>query len=221
MHQWYQCPNCQGPVQYGVPYCGNCGQPLYWQQPAQQSQDREPPPKKKPNTALIVIGIAVLFLIIFVGSCAVCLSGSGDKADTPAETQTPTSNESTPQSGELVYLSDLSSNSTKIGTQMQIMGEDLVEADLYNEDWQALISMDLELLRMFIDEGRALKPPSSMKYINDEYMKALDHYYTMTYLINEGIDTLNIDLLNQAIQEMNTATEYISATTTLIENYNK
>lgn len=38
MQQMYSCPNCGGPVAFGVKFCANCGIPLNW--PTQQMRPR-------------------------------------------------------------------------------------------------------------------------------------------------------------------------------------
>jgi len=42
MQQGYQCPRCSAQVAFGVRFCGNCGQPINWQQPAQVQQYQQP-----------------------------------------------------------------------------------------------------------------------------------------------------------------------------------
>lgn len=73
MQQWYQCPYCKAPVQYGQPYCNNCRNQIQWNQPVQpqyNNPEYQQQPDQKPQSNFVrnaLITIAVITVLIIIG----------------------------------------------------------------------------------------------------------------------------------------------------------
>jgi hypothetical protein len=185
MQQWYRCPNCQGPVQYGVPYCSNCGQPLYWQQPdpVRQQQYSVPPQnyqQEKPpmnNTKKIVIGLSI-FAVIFLAVLGTCIGSMSNDS--------PTTNTGTPEEIINNIVIDELGSSNREGID-RIAAVDIVNAGYgYNIDIHFAINDNLS--EQYIKYGSQMDVMDTMKalYTSSIDIQWIDMYGTFSMIDKYG-----------------------------------
>lgn len=215
MQQWYNCPRCQQYIQYGAPQCHNCGCPMTWGPPQQvQSVPQEPEKKvsKSSKTGLIVLGILI---VLFVGTCSICLN-SGSKSSSTSTTQTSVTNGS---SALQSYLTELLPLNTSVGNKMTALGSYLQNPKLTDATWVNNLKSQLYSIRSDINEIRAISPPPAMSTIHSKYVSGMNRIYKSTDLILSGLDTMNPDYLNQAVDEMNYGSSDITEAGTMLQQY--
>ena len=69
---------------------------------------------------------------------------------------------------------------------------------------------------MLYDEVLEMEPPSSMTHIHNKYVQAMKHYETATHLIPQGIDRLDADLIYQATAQIETGTQFLNESKSLL-----
>jgi NADH:ubiquinone oxidoreductase subunit K len=180
------------------------------QQPGGYQQQPEPPKKKKTNVWLMgCLGLIVLAVII--GVIAVATS-SGTPATSPTSSSTITA-------AEQAYGLAVADQAFRMSDALSEVGDLSANPQFYNNEWINNMATQLATIRLVHDEGMALKPPSSMAEIHYQYTKGLEHYYTMTELLARGVDELDASLINQAVTEMDIATDYILEATNLMNAF--
>jgi hypothetical protein len=244
MQQWYQCPRCGAPVAFGVRFCGNCGTQLNWptqqqpppqyqtpqqspsqyqqqyqqpppqyQQPQQQwSGYQQPEPKKKKTNVWLMGCLGLIVLAAIIGGIALLIGTSSPETSlsTPLATIT---------AAEQAYALAVVEQSTTMSAALTELGSLLQNYQLGDDEWTINVATQLATIRMVYDEAMALEPPNSMAEIHYKYVQGLKHYHTMTDLLAQGIDELDVSLIEQAATEMDTGTDYITEATNLVNDF--
>jgi len=181
----------------------------------------------------ILIGVgAVVGLFIIIGIIAVATSGDEVSAPQPAasevtasETTQPTQETETPSTHtgltneEAEYMDIIASQSAMLVEVFTKLGELLQDNQIGNSEWENSVAVQLTIIRMEYEAAMELQPPDSMIGIHYKYIQGMKHFYTMTELLAEGIDSLDTDLILEANDEMAQGTQYIFEATSLINDF--
>jgi hypothetical protein len=202
----------QGPVLY-VPPIETSPKPM--QQPQTQQIEEEPVEtrSKGKKVGLIVIGV---LSVLFIGTCGICVN-SISKSSTSSVSSATTNTASTAQ--ESTYLTNLSANAHNVNDAMQSITEMCLNPKLGNAEWEVITGARIGALQLFINQGRAITAPPRMMNIQNKYIEALDHFYTMTEYLDQGIKKVDSNLINRATVEMNLGNTCMDEATELVKNF--
>lgn len=229
MQQMYSCPRCSAQITFGTSFCPNCGQPFSWpaqpqqqpppayQQPYEQQYRREggqPEQKKKSPWLIGCLGLIVLGVLIGI-IMAVAFNGSESPSSAPqTETSVPALTAS-----EQLYAATIADHSARVGEAFGEFSNLMSEPKLGDDEWTIRVAVQLVTIKALYDEAMEIDPPSSMAAIHYKYVQAMNHYDTATDLIVKGIDTLNSDLINDAVDEINLGNQLIREATRLTNEF--
>lgn len=139
-------------------------------------------------------------------------TSSGTPATSPTSSSTITA-------AERAYASAVADQATTMSNALSELGGLLKNYQLGDNEWTTNVATQLVKIRMVHDEAMAMTPPSSMTEIHYQYTQGLEHFYTMTDLLAEGIDELDVDLIDQATTEMYIGKDYITEATNLMNDF--
>jgi|GEM_PF-3604682 len=207
---------------------------MYWQpiqqpiqQPAYNSQQQtqqieEEPEEKSPKSkkiGLIVIGILSVFVLGTCGICMNSISKSSSTAPLPSVSTSSSSTNTGLTSEESTYLTTVSANIHNVGDALQSLTEMCLNPKIGNAEWEVTTGACIGALRLFINQGKGITAPSRMVNIQDKYVEGLNHFYTMTTYLDQGIKKLDSNLINQGTVEMNLGKTCIDEATELVKNF--
>jgi len=210
------CPNCGKEVSEGVTFCPDCGQRLkigvtpeekeQYIQELETSVKEERPAEKpkitKSQLAGIIVG-SIVAIIIIISAISICA---------PTESPSLTASEQN-------YAATMADHSSRFVEAMGKLSDLMGEPQIGNDEWIIDVAIQLTAIRLLYDEALDIEPPSSMAHIHYKYLQAMDHFDRSVDLIAEGTDTLNTDLLGQAISELELGNDYIEETTRLTYDF--
>lgn len=219
----YNCPYCSAIVDGTLLNCPNCRQPLNWpsQQQAQPqhikqkvkrtSQGDYQQEKRKSPWLIGCLGLVVIG--VFIGVIIAITSSS----ESPPSTSPPTA--PTITASEQAYANTIADHSMRVGEAFNEFSNLMSNPQIGDEEWTIKAATQLVIIQALYDEAMEIDPPSSMAHIHYKYVQAMQHYDTATDLIAEGIDTLNIDLINQAVAEIDLGNQLVSEATQLTNEF--
>jgi len=117
------------------------------------------------------------------------------------------------------YVATLADHTSSFAEEWNKITDLLEEPQIESDEWRIDVDTQLATLRPIYDEAFEIEPPSSMANIHDKYTQAMYHFDISTDLIAEGIDTLNADLLNEAVSDMELGIEDMEETTRLMDEF--
>lgn len=138
---------------------------------------------------------------------------------TPEPTAPPTQGLPELTAAECTYLGTVTGQSEDLGDALGQIGELAGNPLLFSDDWILNMSLQLAIIRVTYDTASALDPPASLQQVHEAYLEGLSNYNDATFLIVEGIDSLDANPLLEGIDLMLEGTEDISRTTALIEEF--
>lgn len=128
----------------------------------------------------------------------------------PTETAVPAT--STPDPGaltdeETAYKDAIVEISSIYGDATTQMGELLTEAGndvglLLNDDWKLDMTIVLAMLLFAGDEVRSLEPPERFEPLHEHWLNVAGHYDLVVEYLADGIDTFDVNKINQANEQM-------------------
>ena len=210
------CSHCGKEVSEGVKFCPECGERLkkeftpeekekYVKELEASAKEEKPAEKAKTTKKQLAGGIAILItvVIIIIAAVAIC---------TPNETPSLTASEQN-------YAATMAEHSSSVGEAMSNLGDLLMNPQIGYDEWTIAVGTEVAIVWLLYDEAQEIEPPNSMVDIHYSYMQAMWHYNEAMYLMVEGIDTLDADLLNQATLEIEMGTAYIYEATELTNDF--
>ena len=210
------CSHCGKEVSEDVSFCPDCGERLkkgftpeekqkYVRELEASVKEEKTAEKAKTTKKKWVGGIVVLItaVIIIIAAVAIC---------TPTRLPSLTASEQN-------YSTTIVDHSSTVGEALTKLGDLMGEPQIGNDEWTLDVATQLVIIQLGYDETLEMEPPSSMADIHYHYTQAMWHYDRATDLIAEGIDTMNVDLINQAGSEMEAGTEYINEATRLLSDF--
>jgi hypothetical protein len=210
------CSHCGKEVSEGVSFCPDCGERLkkgftpeetekYIRELDASVEEEKPAEKAKTTKKQLAGGIAALIIvvIIIIAAIAIC---------TPSETPSLTASEQN-------YAATMADHSSRFVEAMGELSDLMGEPQIGNDEWIIDVAIQLTAIRLLYDEALDIEPPSSMAHIHYKYQQAMYHFDRSVDLIAEGTDTLNTNLLDQAISELELGNDYIEETTRLTYDF--
>ena len=210
------CPNCGKEVSEGIKFCPECGERLkkeftpeekekYIQGLEASVKEEKPAEKAKTTKKQLAGGIAILItvVIIIIAAVAIC---------TPNETPSLTASEQN-------YATTMAEHSSSVGEAMSNLSDLMGNPQIGYDEWTIDVATEVTVIRLLYEEVQEIEPPSSMADIHYNYVQAMWHYNRSMDLLVEGIDTLNPDLMDQAISEIEMGTEYLNEAIELTEDF--
>ena len=117
---------------------------------------------------------------------------------------------------------------TTIENRISIIGQalnslDVLIADQQIEDtqWTVKVVVQFALIQAIYDDAIVTDFPDSMAHIHAKYMQAMEHYETATQLITQGVQKLDVSLLNQITEEIDTGTQLLTEAIELLNEFTK
>ncbi len=99
------------------------------------------------------------------------------------------------------------------------LSELMTNLQIGDAQWTVNVVVQIALIQAVYDEAIAIDPPISMAHIHDKYVQAMEHYTTATQLITQGIDEVNVNLINQATAEILTGVQLINEAIELLNEF--
>jgi hypothetical protein len=155
--------------------------------------------------------LGVIVLAVIIGIIVVATS-SGTPATLPTSSSTITA-------AERAYALAIVDQASILSKALTELGDLSKNYRFGDNEWTTNVATQLVKIRMVHDEAMAMTPPSSMTEIHYQYTQGLEHYYTMTDLLSQGIDELDASLINQAVTEMDIGNGYITEATNLMNAF--
>jgi hypothetical protein len=120
---------------------------------------------------------------------------------------------------EQSYMITIENRTSIIDQALDAIRELMANPQIGDAQWTFNVAVQLALIQAVYDEAIAIDPPSSMAHIRDKYVQAMEHYETATQQIKQGIDEVNVNLIEQAIVEMNTGSQLLVEAIELLNEF--
>lgn len=210
------CSYCGKEVSEGIKFCPECGERLkkeftpeekekYIQELEASVKGEKPAEKPKLTKKQWAGGIAVIIAVVITITAAIAVC-------TPPESPSITASEQN-------YATTMAEHSSSVGEAMSNLSDLMGNPQIGYDEWTIAVATEVTIIRLLYEEAQEIEPPSSMADIHDKYVQAMWHHNRSTYLLVEGIDTLDADLIDQATSEIETGTEYLNEATELLYNF--
>jgi len=202
------CPNCGKEVSEGITFCPECGQRIKegftpeerqkYIEKLKTSIEEEKPAKKTKIARKKLAGIIVACIIgVFI---AIGIATSG--GETPAPVTSPEVPAIPLTASEQTYTTAMVEHSGKLATALSELSDLISDPQIGNDEWTVDLTVQLVTIQTLYDEAMEMEPPNSMADIHYDYMQAMQHLDTAAGLLREGLDTLDVSLIDQAIAEI-------------------
>ena len=193
------CRHCGAEIDATLKYCPECGWSL--KEEIERVEDMTEEIQKKQKTRQGVIGCLVIVAALVVGAVLFVAVCSGTSTLTEAEYAEAVASQCfmwSAHSGELAGL--------------------LENPQLFDSSWNAAVDHHLSQYLSLNEEAQALSPPESMKEVDVLYKDACQHFANSAVLIRQGIDQLDVSLIDQATSEMLLGSALLEQATELAES---
>lgn len=120
---------------------------------------------------------------------------------------------------EQAYATTITDHVSRVSNAMLTLSDLMANPQFGNDEWTINVAIELVTIRLLYYEALEIDPPSSMAHIHYKYVQAMEHYETSTYLIAQGIDELDANLINLATAEIMTGNQLLNEATTLTEEF--
>ncbi len=226
-----ECPECGAknqttqPPQSSKTYrCGKCGASIthlettdpqdnlreITKEKAQAEKQEEAKKEQTEKTKKRVgIGCAVIAVLIVIG----ILIGSLAPGDTTEDSSSPAVQLT---SSEQAYSTTIGNHAYRMADAVNNLAELFSDFQIGDDAWTIQVAAQLVTIQMLSDEVMEIEAPISMAHIHSKYVQAIKHFENATYLIPQGIDTLDSDLINQATAEILTGTQLLNESENLL-----
>jgi hypothetical protein len=102
----------------------------------------------------------------------------------------------------------------------------MLDADLTDADWIIRTAVTVTSMNAIIDEAEQLRPPASLRKLDNSYQKAMGHFRKSTTALTQGItdaqngqlDTASL-LMTQASTELTAGSTEIQTTGQLLNEF--
>jgi hypothetical protein len=118
---------------------------------------------------------------------------------------------------EQAYATIMADHSGRVTEALRQLSNLMSNPQIGDDEWTIDVAVQIVTIQMLYDEAMEIDPPSSMANIHYKYVQAMNHLDTATDLIVQGIDALDVTLIDQANSEMVSATQLMNEVTELVE----
>jgi len=162
---------------------------------------------KKKLVGIIVGCIVAVFVVLAI---AIPSEPTSPSSTTPPATEKPTPSKPSPlTTSEQNYIIIIEDQATTVGQAFNELGALLQNPQYDNDEWTLKVATQLVIIRTAYDEAMQLDVPDSMAHIHLKYTQGMKHYNSSTYLLAQGIDNLDANLVEEAGREMDTGAQLI------------
>ncbi len=172
---------------------------------------------KKKLIGIIAGCIVAIFIVLAI---AIPSEPTSPPSTTSPATEEPTPGKPSPlTTSEQNYATIIADQTTTVGQAFTELGALLQNPQYGNDEWTLKVATQLAIIRIVYDEAMQLDAPDSMAHIHLKYMQGMKHFNDMTYLLTQGIDNLDANLVEEAGREMDTGGQLIMEAADLMEEF--
>lgn len=126
----------------------------------------------------------------------------------PTATTTTTPATTTPQMTleEQTYKIIIENRISIINQALDAIRELMANSQISDSQWRVNVFVQLAMIQSLYDDAVQMSPPVSMADIHDKYVQAVEQYKTTTHLLTQGIEELDVTLIEQATVGLFTGT---------------
>lgn len=95
----------------------------------------------------------------------------------------------------------------------------LEDPQILDDYWRMEVAIQTSMMRLLYEEIKEIEPPSSLSSFHAKYVESLYHYDKSCDLLVQGIDELDLDLIDEAGEEMEIATQFMEEATQLMTEF--
>jgi hypothetical protein len=165
---------------------------------------------------IMIIVIAVIIVIDVATGKPSAISSSPIATDTQQETLS----EACPID-EQYYLTSISKTSYTLNRMITELEGLLVNPQLDNDEWTNKVAEQFVIILTEYEKTTQLIPPSCLVDVHNKFILGMDYLNEMTYLLTEGIDNANSDLIEEANRKLNEGARLISEAVGLMNDSNE
>ncbi len=190
---------------------------------------------RKEPTKYWSIGLLIAFILVIVGIVGLTASpapstptspGARTAAPTRAYTTAPTKAYTTAPTSALTateksYVLTVIEQGSRLSTALTKLSQLCKNPDFTSIAWKLSVASEITTIQGMYSEALAMRPPSSMAHIHDQYLQATQHLNNSMILLTRGIDNLDDSLITQGTTETYAGVEHLKIARTLAEGFSK
>ena len=164
----------------------------------------------------MIIVVAVIVVTDVATSKPSVISSSLITAETQQETLAETC-----AIDEQYYLTSISKTSYTLNRMITELEGLLLNPQIYNYEWTNKVAVQFAVIRTGYEKTTQLIPPACLVDVHNKFILGMDYLNEMTYLLTEGIDNANYDLIEEANGKLNEGARLISEAVDLMNDSNE
>ena len=164
---------------------------------------------------LVIVAVTAIWVGVAIFFDSQINPSSRTESITTTQTQTTTSPTTTPTTEpslthEQAYTTAIADHAYRVSDTITQLSELMINPQMGNDTWASQVKAELATIQSLYDEVTQMSTPVSMVDIHYKYVLAISLYEYATHSIAQGIDELDVSLINQAITEINTGTQMLN-----------
>ena len=173
---------------------------------------------------LLIVAVTAIWVGVAIYFDSQINPSSRTESITTTQTQTTTSPTTTPTTGpslthEQTYAAAIADHAYRVSDTITQLSELMINPQLGNDTWASQVKAELATIQSLYDEVTQMSTPVSMVGIHSTYSTAMSLYQYASQSIAQGIDTLDVNLINQAIAEINAGTQLLNEAIALLNEF--
>ena len=173
---------------------------------------------------LLIVAVTAIWVGVAIYFDSQINPSSRTESITTTQTQTTTSPTATPTTEpslnpEQAYTAAITDHAYRVSDTITQLSELMINPQMGNDTWASQVKAELATIQSLHDEATQMSTPASMVNIHYKYVLAISLYEDATHSIAQGIDTLDVNLINQAIAEINAGTQLLNEAIALLNEF--
>ncbi len=173
---------------------------------------------------LVIIAVTAIWVGVAIYFDSQINPSSRTESITTTQTQTTTSPTATPTTGpslnpEQAYAAAIADHAYRVSDTITQLSELMINPQMGNDTWASQVKAELATIQSLYDEVTQMSTPVSMVGIHYTYLQAMSLYQAASQSIAQGIDELDVNLINQAIAEINAGTQLLNEAIALLNEF--
>ena len=170
----------------------------------------------KIHITIMIIVIAVIVVIDVATSKPSVISSSSITPETQQETLSEAC-----ALDEQYYLTSISKTSYTLNRMITELEGLLVNPQIDDDEWTNKVAAQFVIILTEYEKTTQLIPPACLVVVHNKFILGMDYLNEMTYLLTEGIDNANSDLIEEANRKLYRGGELISEAVDLMNDSNE
>ncbi|MCL6472343.1 MAG: hypothetical protein K6T91_05970 [Firmicutes bacterium] len=178
------------------------------------------------SVPIIMVIIILLFTILSSLGC----SGGNPQTEvnvvSPKQTQPDSTKDQAPNNKEKLlsgsqepkYLDALSQQIAQWSTIVDSLGKLIENPIVEDKAWSTQVKAELDAMRKVAKDASKLSAPEGYEDVHGLYMRAVEDYSWVADNLGKAVDSLDVGLLTQCNERMNSGTDRIDEMRKLIDN---